>query len=699
MGLIFSSDVGRPLTPAEIDQNNQYLAGQITSQASTVISQAQAAATSAANSASAATTAATNATSAATTNAASILAGAQSSANSSASVANTAAASAQTYAVSASTAATNANTSLAAINKVWLGSLAVDPTVDLNGNPVAAGCAYFNTTTNQFKTYSASGWQSSLAPTDSGAVNFIQTGTGAISRTVQAKLSESFSILDYIPLSQQPAIKSGTSTYDCSAAFAAAFAQHKTVLVPQGTYCVTNIVIPDGCSLIGELEGNANAAASYLSIIQHIATSLSDVITCNSSSLSAYRSGGVISNIGVLAGSYSNCGINFTNPLGARCNNIYGAGYFQDSFISVLGALFFEISTLNYIYSGPFLTPAAIHFKSFNGNIIGTTSIIRRAYIHGNGSDNTQGIFNAFKFDPAASLQTIIELCGTESISGPVFEIGKGNIVWVNDHYIENVPNTDSATAPIFNVGVNGSGSSPNNTYDTSTALHLDGLWGLGNTTNSSPVKGKLVNADVAAEINLYKIKTTRVLTLISGTNNTQKTRVRDVHAPDLTTISSGLSAKKLDLLGGNIFSSTANAIDTISTGLWADKANIPAGGLVNGFLYWSRDRGANGSLEIYNKAANKWCQPLPSWNTAPTTGTWNRGDVVWNMYASAGSGIGWICIGAGTPGTWAQFGQAGVLTSISATPSFIGQLASVSGIGYMATGTSSTADWKQITN
>ena len=38
-------------------------------------------------------------------------------------------------------------------------------------------------------------------------------------------------------------------------------------------------------------------------------------------------------------------------------------------------------------------------------------------------------------------------------------------------------------------------------------------------------------------------------------------------------------------------------------------------------------------------------------------------------------------------------------ITSISSTPSFIGQLAVVDGIGYMAVGTSGASDWKQITN
>lgn len=42
---------------------------------------------------------------------------------------------------------------------------------------------------------------------------------------------------------------------------------------------------------------------------------------------------------------------------------------------------------------------------------------------------------------------------------------------------------------------------------------------------------------------------------------------------------------------------------------------------------------------------------------------------------------------------------QAGVLGSVSSTPSFVGQFAVVAGVGYMATGVSSSADWKQITN
>lgn len=40
-----------------------------------------------------------------------------------------------------------------------------------------------------------------------------------------------------------------------------------------------------------------------------------------------------------------------------------------------------------------------------------------------------------------------------------------------------------------------------------------------------------------------------------------------------------------------------------------------------------------------------------------PTTGTWARGEIVWNNLPSAGGKVGWVCTSGGTPGTWKAFG------------------------------------------
>lgn len=44
--------------------------------------------------------------------------------------------------------------------------------------------------------------------------------------------------------------------------------------------------------------------------------------------------------------------------------------------------------------------------------------------------------------------------------------------------------------------------------------------------------------------------------------------------------------------------------------------------------------------------------------NAAPTVvGTYKVGDRVWNSDPAAGEFIGWVCVAAGTPGTWKGFG------------------------------------------
>lgn len=40
-----------------------------------------------------------------------------------------------------------------------------------------------------------------------------------------------------------------------------------------------------------------------------------------------------------------------------------------------------------------------------------------------------------------------------------------------------------------------------------------------------------------------------------------------------------------------------------------------------------------------------------------PTTGTWAVGDIAYNTVPTAGGFIGWVCVTAGTPGTWKTFG------------------------------------------
>lgn len=82
-----------------------------------------------------------------------------------------------------------------------------------------------------------------------------------------------------------------------------------------------------------------------------------------------------------------------------------------------------------------------------------------------------------------------------------------------------------------------------------------------------------------------------------------------------------------------------------------------------------------------------------------PSTGTYEAGDIAIQRAPSlSGLPVIWQCIVGGTPGTWRAAGQAGARLSIGSTPEFIGQIAVVSGVGYIAVDTASSADWLQIT-
>lgn len=41
-----------------------------------------------------------------------------------------------------------------------------------------------------------------------------------------------------------------------------------------------------------------------------------------------------------------------------------------------------------------------------------------------------------------------------------------------------------------------------------------------------------------------------------------------------------------------------------------------------------------------------------------PVSGSFNLGDIVWNSEPRIGSGIGWVCLRAGSPGMWYPFGE-----------------------------------------
>lgn len=70
----------------------------------------------------------------------------------------------------------------------------------------------------------------------SALIGFLQAGTGAVTRTVQARLRDTVSAFDFIPVAEHAAIVAGTSTYNATSAIQAAINTGKTVEFPAGDY-------------------------------------------------------------------------------------------------------------------------------------------------------------------------------------------------------------------------------------------------------------------------------------------------------------------------------------------------------------------------------------------------------------------------------------------------------------------------------
>lgn len=57
------------------------------------------------------------------------------------------------------------------------------------------------------------------------------------------------------------------------------------------------------------------------------------------------------------------------------------------------------------------------------------------------------------------------------------------------------------------------------------------------------------------------------------------------------------------------------------------------------------------------SQAGNSWNPAIQYRSASPTTGTWRLGDLVYNTAPAASGVVGWVCVVAGTPGTWKSFG------------------------------------------
>lgn len=65
----------------------------------------------------------------------------------------------------------------------------------------------------------------------------------------------------------------------------------------------------------------------------------------------------------------------------------------------------------------------------------------------------------------------------------------------------------------------------------------------------------------------------------------------------------------------------------------------------------------ANSNFLVRGRAIELNNQTIATGGSAPAAGTWRVGDILYNTAPTAGGNVGWVCVTAGTPGTWKTFG------------------------------------------
>lgn len=152
-----------------------------------------------------------------------------------------------------------------------------------------------------------------LSSLGSSAIGFIQSGVGAVMRSVQAKLRDAVCVFDFMTATQIADVRAGTITEDVTDAINAAItsvsAYGGRVWLPTGRYKVTStIVLPHGVSLVGDgqirgQDATREGVTSIWAVHTDVAIlSLKGAIGCTVADLSLEAGSGAVPKTGLLLG-------------------------------------------------------------------------------------------------------------------------------------------------------------------------------------------------------------------------------------------------------------------------------------------------------------------------------------------------------------------------------------------------------------
>ncbi len=495
------------------------------------------------------------------------------------------------------------------------------------------------------------------------------TGTAQISRTVQNKLQESVSILDFGVIGD--GITDNTALIQ-KAINETSFAKQNLYFNGGGVYIVDTLVMKSNMHLFGDgnttlkLKNNASGSILFSNV------SISN-LTLNGLILDGNQSNNPPDSNAIHSIIYANNTVTFTDF------NITN-NKFNNSAYMVIGYLptFINSNILNNIISNHYSSCFVININncSISNNIITNTGVVGNgAYcISVSGSNNIVSNNNITLAASAGSIGCIgiawyggddsFNLISGNNIdclnSSVNYAISSAGITSKGNKYLGNVFKngffyTDMELSGETNIII--SNNSHINSKSGITCFNVNkaiisNLSFLARTDESSiSVVGFAGNNSYVSISNLMISGTIEYITTVSQTaslnisNVSAETISISIAEVGYTTNCSNINISNINIgtfLGDQPF-------------LFGNCTNVAVSNVNVATMTGSPTSVIYSSTNIISSNLNGIL--IPAYTSAPTTGSWLKSDIVYNSNPTSGTFAGWICLVAGTPGTWTTFG------------------------------------------
>ena len=492
----------------------------------------------------------------------------------------------------------------------------------------------------------------------SANVSFIQSGTGAIARTVQDKARESVSVLDF---GADP-----TGVADSTVAFINAFASGKAVYAPAGTYLLNFLNVPSNTYLFGD---GANT------IIKPLLPTLRCALGADSGSASSF-----IENITIIGvkflGDVATLGFSeqvhlasFNGVKNMRIDRCHFVGFRGDGLYIGSGNTGGQerhnvnVTIKNCVFDG-------VNSDNRNGVSIidgDTVSIDGCRFVN----TTRSGMPGSIDCEPDANLFAVIKnisitnnrFTGGNEAAIALLLRSQSLITTPHSNFVITGNFIDKPTGFTFSGEIAALGASTypygvlfegNTIANTQTPFIIAGARGL--TLNNNTISNSALPAEFGYTVGNYDCTISNNTFYQCGEDNTLGTRALYIRDANYIVIdgnsfvdcgrANGTAGRCIEFVSGNSGSNISLRNNTFST---ITRTNYVI--FATGYTF------DNATCEDFNNTyfvggGNDYQANKGYYNSFPTTGTWAIGNIVYSKLPNAGT-LGWVCTVAGTPGTW----------------------------------------------